>query len=70
MLSSAATQGHQCHPWANDLPVLLVQVVTDLLNPSATKLQIREGDKVYVEGLSQHAVGSGALGASRRPLCV
>lgn len=37
------------------------QVITDLLNPAATKLQIREDIKsgVYVEELSQEEVGTG-----------
>eukprot|EP00887_Chlorella_sp_A99_P006286 scaffold3.g6286.t1 len=36
------------------------EVVTDLLNPAATKLAVREGDRkrVHVEGLSEHAVVS------------
>ncbi len=36
-------------------------MITDLLNPAATKLQVREDikDGVYVEGLTQEVVSSG-----------
>ena len=39
------------------------ETITDLLNPAATRLQIREDAKTgtYVEGLSEAAVASGTL---------
>lgn len=42
------------------------EVITDLLNPAATWLQIREDSKTgtYVEGLSEHVVASGMFSPS------
>jgi hypothetical protein len=41
------------------------EVITDLLEPAATKLEIRESQRsgCYVEGLSSHTVLTGALAA-------